>query len=77
MNFREATDRLFARVEHEDLAKALGVSVASIRQARLRPGASAHRAPPSDWRNAVIRLAEERVRHYRKLIEVLSDRQAA
>ena len=35
MNFREATDGLFSRVSHEDLARALGVSVASIRQARL------------------------------------------
>ena len=69
MDFREATDGLFDRVDHEDLAKRLGVSVASIRQARLRPEASAHRSPPDDWKYAVIRLAEERVGHYRKLIE--------
>jgi|tagenome__1003787_1003787.scaffolds.fasta_scaffold20653457_2 hypothetical protein len=69
MDFREATDGLFDRVDHDDLAKALGVSIAAIRQARLRPEAAAHRQPPEDWENAVIRLAEERVWHYRKLIE--------
>jgi hypothetical protein len=69
MTFKKATDRLFSRIDHEDLAKALKVSVASIRQARLSPDASAHRSPPPDWENAVLRLAEERVSHFRKLIE--------
>jgi hypothetical protein len=69
MDFREATDQLFNCVSHKDLADRLGVSVASIRQARLREEAEAHRNAPSDWRNAVIRLSEERVAHYRKLIE--------
>lgn len=69
MNFREATDSLVSRIDHEGLAKALGVSVASIRQARLKPEASAHRSPPPDWESVAIRLAEERVFHFRKLIE--------
>lgn len=69
MNFKIATNRLFSRVDHEDLAKALGVSVASIRQARLSGGALAHRSPPPDWETAVLRLAEERVSHFRKLVE--------
>ena len=69
MNFNAATDRLFSRIDHEDLAKALGVSVASIRQARLKPEARAHRSPPADWESTVIRLAEERVWHFRNLVE--------
>lgn len=69
MDFKKATDALFARVDHEDLAKHLGVSVASIRQARLRPGAIAHRAAPEKWRDAVIRIAEAQIMRYRKLIE--------
>jgi hypothetical protein len=69
MNFKQATDRLFSRIDHKDLAKALGVSVASIRQARLRPDALAHRSPPPKWENALVRLAEERVRHFQQLIE--------
>jgi hypothetical protein len=71
MNFKEATDGLFERLDHEDLAKRLGVSIATIRQARLREEAGAHRAPPPNWKSTVIRLAEERVWHYRKLIETL------
>ena len=69
MNFKEATDGLFDRIDHAELAEALGVSVASIRQARLSPDAKAHREPPSNWQDALIRLAEKRVWHYRRLIE--------
>jgi hypothetical protein len=69
MDFREATECLCAAVSHEQLAKALGVSVATVRQARLRPDAKAHRSPPSEWEEAVIRLAEDRLTHYRQLIE--------
>ena len=71
MDFREATDELFDRVAHEDLAKELGVSVALIRQARLQPNAGAHRTPPAEWEIAVIRLAEDRARRYRRLVDRL------
>lgn len=71
MDFKQATDRLLATLPHEDLAKALGVSVPAIRQARLRDGARARRNPPAGWRAIVIRIAEERVWHYRRLIEDL------
>jgi hypothetical protein len=71
MNFKEATDGLFDRTSHEELADALGVSVASIRQARLSPDARAFREPPAGWCKAVIGLAEKRAAHYRKLIERL------
>ena len=69
MNFKNATDRLFSRIDHPDLARALGVSVASIRQARLKPDAKAHRSPPPDWENALLRLAEARVLHFQELVE--------
>jgi len=69
MNFREATDALFERVDHAELAEVLGVSIASIRQARLDPTARAHRAPPAKWEDAVVQLAEQRMRRYRELID--------
>jgi hypothetical protein len=69
MNFKEATDGLFDRIDHAELADSLGVSVASIRQARLAATAQAHREPPKNWEGAVIRLAEKKVWHYRRLIE--------
>jgi len=72
MNFKKATDELFQGVNQSALAKSLGVSLPAIRQARLTEEAKAHRSPPRDWQRAVIRLAEEQVWHYRKLIEALT-----
>jgi hypothetical protein len=74
MDFREATDTLFNRVDHETLAKKLGVSVASIRQARLGPNSKAHRQPPPNWTDATIRLAEEQIHRYERLIADLKPR---
>jgi hypothetical protein len=73
MNFKEATDSLFEGISHSDLAEALGVSVASIRQARLDPSAKAHRAPPKDWQYAVIRLAERQMMQCRTLIDQIRE----
>jgi transposase len=73
MDFREATESLCGGVSHEELAKALGVSVATVRQARLRPDAKAHRSPPGNWRAAVRGLAEKRLSQYRQLVETLRD----
>jgi hypothetical protein len=69
MTFKEATDGLFGRISHEDLAEALGVSVASIRQARLPETAKAYRHPPPNWEDKIIRLSERRIMHYRQLID--------
>lgn len=71
MDFKKATDGLFAGVSHEDLADALGVSVATIRQARLNPQAKAHRTPPSNWIGAVLKLAQQQVARYQGLIDAL------
>jgi hypothetical protein len=71
MDFKKTTDALLSRVNHSDLAKELGVSVALIRQARLRPEASAHRAPPVNWQKAALKLAEDRARHFNRLAERL------
>jgi hypothetical protein len=73
MDFREATDSLFDRIDHEQLAKRMGVSIASIRQARLRPEAGAHRSPPGHWRATVLLLAAERINHYNNLIAGLEN----
>lgn len=77
MDFNKATDALFARVDHADLAKELGVSVALIRQARLAPSAKAHRTPPEGWEKAALRLAEGREQHYRRLVEKLRGRKTS
>jgi hypothetical protein len=71
MNFREAVDSLCSALTHEDVANALGVSVQTIRQARMQEDSKSYRAPPQNWERALIRLAENRVSYYRKLIEKL------
>lgn len=60
MEFREALDKLGERVTHEEVASALGVSVASVRQYRLSPDARAHRSPPAGWPEVLSKLAEAR-----------------
>jgi len=71
MNFRDATDQLTDCPSHDDIATAAGASVQSIRQARMDPDSPAYRTPPPNWREAVIRLAEERIERLRQLIEGL------
>jgi hypothetical protein len=71
MNFKEATDVLFNGVSQGELARILGISVASIRQARLKSSAKAHRAPPENWEEGVVKLAAERIRSYQRLISKL------
>ena len=71
MTFSEAVDALCKPLTHQDVAKALGVSLQTVRQARLREESDAFRAAPKNWKAAIIRLAEARVLHYRKLIEKL------
>jgi hypothetical protein len=71
MIFRDAVDAICDSLSHEDVAKALGVSVQTVRQARLSEDSKAFRTPPKNWKAAIIRLAEARVLHYRKLIDKL------
>ena len=75
MEFREAIDRLGERVTHEQAARALGVSVASVRQYRLPPEANAHRSAPGGWSKVLARLARTRIRELTALADEL-DRQA-
>lgn len=57
MDYREATDQLMARTTLEELAAELGVSVQTMKQARLAPTAAGHRSPPPGWEAAVARVA--------------------
>jgi DNA-binding GntR family transcriptional regulator len=73
MNFREAIDRLGERVTHEQVARELGVSVASVRQYRLSPEANAHRSAPSGWAKVLSRLARTRIRELTELADELEN----
>jgi hypothetical protein len=71
MNFREAVGSLCSALTHEDVANALGVSVQTIRQARMKEDSKSFREPPKNWERALIWLAENRVLYYRKLMDKL------
>ena len=71
MTFKDATDALFAPLGHAELAAALGVSVASIRQARLKEGSAAHRSAPKDWEKVIAALARKQAGRYQRLAKSL------
>jgi hypothetical protein len=71
MSFRKITDELFVSINHDEFAKALGVSVATVRQARLGEESKAHRSAPPGWKTIALRLAEDQARHFRRLAERL------
>jgi hypothetical protein len=72
ITFRSATDELLACISHHELAEALGVSVATVRQARLDPAAKARRSPPEEWQPTVAKLARARAERLRRLAERLT-----
>jgi hypothetical protein len=71
MDFKKATDVLCEPITHEELAKALGSKLPSVRQARLNPSANAYRSPPGSWQAVVARLAEARAKRLLKLADQL------
>jgi hypothetical protein len=60
MDFKTATDRVAGCISHAEIAEAAGVSVQTIRQARLDPSAPGHRPPPAGWRELMAQLARHR-----------------
>jgi len=71
MDFKKATDELMAGTTREEIAGALGCSVASVRQARLSEEANAHRKPPEGWEAATARLARQKAAQLQKLADRL------
>ena len=71
MDFRKATDELLACISHRELANALGVSVPTVRQARLEAAAKAHRSPPDGWEAKIARLARAKAAHFARLADRL------
>lgn len=67
ITFIEATDVLVGGVNHETIAEAAGVSVQSIRQARLDSQNPNFRSPPHGWQAALARLARARCKELNAL----------
>jgi len=72
MNFKQATDALLRAVTLEDVAKSLGSSVQSVRQARASVDSTSWRPPPSGWERAAKDLAERQADYYNRLAVRLS-----
>lgn len=66
MDFKTATDRVAGCISHAEIAEAAGVSVQTIRQARLDPSAPGHRPPPAGWREVLARLARGKAEELRR-----------
>ena len=71
MDFKKATEELMAGMTREQIAEALGVSEATVRQARLEMGTKAHRNPPGGWEAKLAREARRRAERLSKLAERL------
>lgn len=71
IDFRKATDELLETLSHEELAKALDVSVPSVRQARLDRAAKAYRTPPEGWPRVISREASKRAARLTRLAAAL------
>lgn len=67
MDFREAVTRLTERHTRADLARELGVSFASVKQALLPETSAATRPPPAGWPAVLARLADERAERLQEL----------
>lgn len=60
MDFKTATDRVGGCITHAEIAEAAGVSIQTIRQARMDPGSSSYRNPPAGWQAVLAHLARKR-----------------
>ncbi|HWA91844.1 MAG TPA: hypothetical protein VG889_17530 [Rhizomicrobium sp.] len=72
MDFKKATEELMAGMTRGQIAEALGVSEATVRQARLAKPAKAHRNPPEGWEGKLARLARQRADRLTKVAERLA-----
>jgi hypothetical protein len=71
MDFKEASSRLTDGHSLADIAAETGMSEATVRRARLEPNSPAYRSPPPNWKEAIIRLAEQRIEALSKLVREL------
>ena len=71
MDFKKAVEGLCSPITHQELADALGVSRALVRQAMLPEGANARRKPPDGWEGVVRKMAEKKAQQFQRLAEKL------
>lgn len=69
MDFKTATDLL--GLPASDLAEGFGLRPQTIRQMRLAPDSISFRNPPDGWQKVVARLAKERAKGLKALIDAM------
>lgn len=69
IDFKTATDIL--ALPATELAEAFGLQPQTIRQMRLSPDAVNYRSPPDGWQKVLVRLAKERGRELKSLVDAL------
>jgi hypothetical protein len=69
IDFKTATDIL--ALPATVLAEAFGLQPQTIRQMRLSPEAVNYRSPPDGWQKVLARLAKERSRELKSLVDAL------
>lgn len=72
MDFKKATEELMTGVTRAEIAQALGVSPATVAQARLEPPAKAYRNPPDGWEVKLAKIARQKAGRLAQLAERLS-----
>ena len=72
MDFGKVTDELMKGLTREEIAKGLGCSLSSVRQAKLEEGNAARRSPPRGWEEALAHLAEKEGNRLLRLAKSLS-----
>jgi hypothetical protein len=72
IDFKAATDTLFAKTGAEELAGELGCSLQAIKQARMDGEGRGYRSPPPGWEAAAARLARQKAAQLQKLADRLA-----
>ena len=72
MDFKTATDRVAGCISHAEIAEEAGVSVQTIRQARLDRSAPGHRPPPAGWEAVLARLIWQRIEELSRCADELA-----
>lgn len=67
--FKQAADALC--LSGDKLAELLGVTLQTVRQARLSPQAKGYRTPPAGWEGKLAKVAKRKARELERLAEEL------
>jgi hypothetical protein len=71
MTFVEATNVFMVRVTLKDVARSIGCSTQTLKQARLSPKTTHHRRPPKGWEAVLVQLARARIMELEELARML------